>query len=202
MGSMKGAFLRRNRQEGEERSAPVPEGRRFTAFDVAFATGMFVVAMGMCVPTAARLHQEARALEHQRVEMADRCQQVRLLLYRVQAKQAAVRELHRAVDRYVADVEAKPIVPWSTAVGELSRRRPNGLRTLRITGNGPRFQAYVSAARPELISLYTESLQESPYVQDVSGPFSRPEEPGAQPGSGPAGTDATQMTVVGQLMGE
>lgn len=149
---------------------------------------MIVLGLSISVPVALHFRQEVRRLDQARVASMSRTRQLRMTLERGQARNAALTQFRREVNRYVADVEARPMIPWTTLVGELSRRRPKGVWTTRISGNGPHFRAQVAAERPELVTLYTQSLRQSPYVDFAALP---------------AGTaPAAQAQVVGRLRGE
>lgn len=156
--------------------------------DLAMAAGMIALALSMSIPAALHFRQEVRRLDQARMASMSRTRQLRMTLERGQSRNTALTQFRREVNRYVADVEARPLVPWTTLVGELSRRRPKGVWTTRISGNGPHFRAQIAAERPELVTLYTQSLRQSPYVDFAALP---------------AGTaPAAQAQVVGRMRGE
>jgi len=138
--------------------------------DLAIAAGLLAVTLGVAAPIAHRYHQEAMALEREAGESVARYRMLQRTLEHVQQQRGRLTQLRRAVDRYVSDVEARPIVPWTTVMGELSRRRPRGLWTTRISGEGPRFTTQVTAERPELVQQYAEQLRESPYMEFAALP--------------------------------
>jgi hypothetical protein len=156
--------------------------------DAAIAAGLAVLTVVICLPISFNMHARSRALERE-LEMARfRARAIRITLERNETRRTDLARLRREVNRYVADVEARPIVAWTTVVGEISRRRPAGLWTTRLSGSGPRFRAEISAATPGLSELYARELRDSPYVDFASLP----------PGEGPS----TSTTVAGRLMGE
>lgn len=158
------------------------------AADLPIAAGVVVFALSLSIPVALHFRQEIRTLDQTRQTSMSRTRQLRIALERGQTRNAALTQFRREVNRYVADVESRPRIPWTTFVGELSRRRPKGVWTTRISGNGPHFRAQIAAERPELVTLYTQSLRESPYVDFAALP---------------AGTaPAAQAQVVGRLRGE
>lgn len=158
------------------------------AVDLAVAAGLVAVALSISVPVALHFRREVRSLDQARMSSMSRTRQLRTALERGQTRNAALTQFRREVNRYVADVESRPLIPWTTFVGELSRRRPKGVWTTRISGNGPHFRAQVAAERPELVTQYTQSLRQSPYVDFAALP---------------AGTTAaSQAQVVGRLRGE
>jgi hypothetical protein len=160
----------------------------FGPVDAAIAAGSLTLALAVCAPVAFHFRSEARQLDRARMNSLQRTRMHRVTLERNQSRREALTQFRREVNRYVAEVEARPMVAWTTVVGELSRRRPNGLWTTRLSGNGPHFRAYVAAERPDLVSLYTQSLRQSPYVDFAALPA------GAAP--------STQAQVVGRLRGE
>jgi len=170
---------------GEETSS---ETSPIGAADLAMAAGVIALALSASIPVALHFRQEVRSLDQARMTSMSRTRQLRMTLERGQSRNAALTQFRREVNRYVAEVEARPMIPWTTFVGELSRRRPKGVWTTRISGNGPHFRAQVAAERPELVTLYTQSLRQSPYVDFAALP---------------AGTaPAAQAQVVGRLRGE
>jgi hypothetical protein len=152
---------------------------------------MFSLVLAVCIPLALHLRSTAREADRQREVVFDRVRQTRSVVHYLEARRAALATLRRDVQSYMTDVEARPIVAWTTALAELSRCRPAGLEAARLSGSGPRFRAQVTCASPQLVGLYAQSLRESPYVDWVSGD--------AQAGGAPA-TDRFQL--VGRLVGE
>ena len=164
------------------------KGWTFGAADLGIAAGLLSLTLSICFPAALYLRKEARAVEVQQQTSLQRSRAMKAELAHLDLRRAAQAQLRRELIHYVADVEGKPMVPWSTAVGELSRRRPHGVWTTRISGNGPHFRAQVSAERPELVGVYTQSLRQSPYLDFAALP---------------AGTvPSTHTQVVGRLTGE
>lgn len=165
-----------------------PKGWTFGAADLGIAAGLLSVTLAICFPTALYLRKEAHAVEVQQQASLQRTRLMKAELAHLDLRRAAQAQLRRELTHYVADVEGKPMVPWSTAVGEISRRRPHGVWTTRISGNGPHFRAQVAAERPELVGVYTQSLRQSPYLDFAALP---------------AGTvPSTHTQVVGRLTGE
>ncbi|MCC2672900.1 MAG: hypothetical protein K0Q72_5372 [Armatimonadetes bacterium] len=169
-------------------SEVAPQAGWFGPVDAAIAAGCVMLALTVSVPVALHFRKEARQLDHARTESMSRTRQLRSTLDRSEARHVALTQFRREVSRYVSEVEAKPMVPWTTVVGELSRRRPAGVWTTRLSGSGPHFRAQVAAERPELVTQFTQSLRESPYVDFAALPA------GVAP--------ATQSQVVGRLRGE
>lgn len=156
--------------------------------DALIAAGLVALTIAVCLPLSFRLHSRARDLDRQIQESHARMAQIRATLEHVEGRRDDLARLRREVNRYAADVEARPIIPWSTVVSELALRRPGGLRTTRLSGNGSQFRAQLSAAVPELIPAYARLLRESPYVDFAALPT------GDTPGH--------SGQVVGRLMGE
>jgi len=164
------------------------EGWRFGLADVAIVAVLLSISVGASVPLALHYREQTRRLDAERMEVASRCRMMRGTTEHLEASRASVMQLRRAADRYIAEAEARPIVPWTTAVAELSRRRPEGVWTTRLSGNGPRFRAEFATRRPELAQQYTRNLRQSPYVEFAELPAGEMSGPRAQ--------------VVGRLMGE
>ncbi len=160
----------------------------FGPVDAAISAGMLILTVAVCVPVALSFREQAKAYDRQREDALDRSRQIKATLEFVESRRTAHTQLRRAADRYVAEVQARPIVPWATVVGEMSRRRPGGLWAVRMSGDGPRFRVEVSAQQPQLVSTYAQSLRESPYVDFAALPT------GVQP------TQARQ--VVGRMTGD
>lgn len=173
----------------EAPATPATAGSGLTLVDGAIGATLLAVTLTVCVPVAMRLRGEVRELDAERDRALRHSRSLRTAIQHLETRRVTLNRLRKVVDRYVTDVQAKPIVPWTTAVGELSRRRPAGVWTTRLAGDGPRFRAYVSAAQPELVSTYTQSLRQSSYVDFASG------DTAAAPAAGSA-------QVVGRLMGE
>lgn len=156
--------------------------------DALIAAVLVALTVAVCVPLSFRLHTRARDLDRQIQASHARMAQMRATLEHVENRRDDLARLRREVNRYAADVEARPIIPWGTVIGELSVRRPGGLRTTRLSGNGAQFRAQLAAAVPELIPAYARALRESPYVDFAAMPT------GEMPGH--------SGQVVGRLMGE
>jgi hypothetical protein len=155
--------------------------------DAVIASGLLALTVAVCVPLGYHFHAQAREIDRQVEDSNFRLHGLRSSLEHVEARRTDLSRLRREVNRYVADVETRPIVPWTTLIGELSRRRPEGLWTTRITGSGPQFRAQVAAMSPSLVSNYAQQLRESPYVEFAALPS------GDAPGS---------AQIVGRVMGE
>lgn len=180
----------RRKRPGQSSEATFPGRTEWTwgPADAALAAGGLALSVAVCVPLGYHFHSQAREVEQKAQGAASRSRALRLTLERVESRKTDLARLRREVNRYVADVETRPIVPWGTVVAELSRRRPEGLWTTRISGSGPQFRAQVSAMSPELVEHYARSLRESPYVEFAALPVGEGHESSAQ--------------VVGRLMGE
>jgi hypothetical protein len=153
--------------EGAVRAA---QGWSFGAVDAAMAAVSLTVALAACAPFAIHLRKEVRKLDSARIESMQRTRMHRLSVQRNESRREALTQFRREVNRYVAEVEARPMIPWTTVVGELSRRRPQGLWTTRLSGNGQHFRAQVATHRTELVPVYTQSLRESPYFEFATLP--------------------------------
>jgi hypothetical protein len=154
-----------------------------------------IATVAVCVPVAWSLHGQAQGLDRQRAQSSGRFRQFQATIEHLEGRKAEMARMRREVNRYVADVESRPIVPWTTGIAELSRRRPEGVWTVSLSGNGSSFRAQVAADRPDLLASYTQQLRDSPYVEYVSAP------------PAPAGTPAAPQTRVaaqisGRWMGE
>ena len=172
-------------------SEPSPEALRGWSFgpvDAAIAVGTLALAVGLCLPMAWHFRQETQRLDRERLEGHARVRQLDTTLKRLKTRRAALARLRRAVERYTAEVEARPMVPWSAVMTELSVQRPNGLWTTRLAGDGPRFTIDVVAERPDLVTLYAERLRQSQFVDFAALPA------GAAP--------ATRSRLVGRVAGE
>ena len=174
--------------EAPAASDTTPQGSWFGPADAGIAAVSVILALSVTVPVALHYRKEVQRLDRSRADSMSRTRQLRFTLDRSEARHAALTQFRREVSRYVSEVEARPMVPWTTVVGELSRRRPAGVWTTRLSGNGPHFRAQVAAERPELVTQFTQSLRESPYVDFAALPA------GVAP--------ATQSQVVGRLRGE
>lgn len=164
----------------------------FGSSDAVLAAGSLVCALAVCVPVALHYRGQASFRDREIAAAQARCRQLLSTLEHAEGRKIALTQLRRGVERYVADVEARPIVPWTSAVRELSERRPNGLWTVRLSGNGPLFRAQVAAARADLPIAYINSLRQSSRV-DYAG----------LPVEGTVATaSAAPFQVVGRLVGE
>jgi hypothetical protein len=152
---------------------------------------MLALTLAVCVPTAWQLRLQTDAADRERLEIQGRFRGERTALEHLDATRVAGMRLRRAADRYAADVQARPIVPWTTVVGELSRRRPAGLKAVRLGGDGARFRVQFPAEQAPLAMSYAQNMRQSPYVEFVDDHL-------AQQGADSAG----QVQVVGRLMGE
>lgn len=172
----------------EAQPATSAPGWTFGPADAAIAAGLLGLTVAVCMPVAMHFREQAKQFDRQREEALDRSRLVKATLEHVESRRIAHTQIRRAVDRYVAEVQARPIVPWSTVVGELSRRRPGGVWAMRLSGDGPRFRAEVATPQPALVESYAQSLRESPYVDFATLPV------GAAPGQ--------TRQVVGRMTGE
>lgn len=163
--------------------------------DVAITAGLLLATVGVCVPVAWNLHGQVQTLDRQREQSATRYRQFQTISEHLESRKSEMARMRREVNRYVADVESRPIVPWTTGISELSRRRPDGVWTVSISGSGSTFRAQVAADRPELLASYAQQLRDSPYVEYVSAPPA----PAANPAAAPTRV-AAQIT--GRWMGE
>jgi hypothetical protein len=171
-------------------SSPVGEGAEWSprALDAALAAAGVALILAASLPGATMLRRQAADLDRQRAEAHQRASAVRGTLRHLEERRADLLSFRRSVDRYVSQVEARPMVPWTTTISELSRSQPEGVWTTRLRGDGPRFRATVAAERPELISQYVRQVSDSNYVDLVS-----------QPAGGEGGPEAE---LVGRMRGE
>jgi hypothetical protein len=144
---------------------PAAEGGWITPADAAIAAALLAVTLGVCIPTAVRLRSEAGRLDRQRADTRERCGQIRAAIHHLEERRAAQADIRRAVNRLISEVEVRPVVPWSTALAELSRTRPRGTWILRLEANGPRFRALLGAQHEELVGRYATQLAASPHVE-------------------------------------
>jgi hypothetical protein len=142
----------------------------FGTLDGIILAGTLTLSLTGCLLGAMHLRSQTRAVDAERALVLRRTVALRQTLRHAQARRLAVSQLRRAVNRYSADVGARPIVPWTTVMGELSRQRPQGLWTVRITGEGPRFKAQVAAGDSGLIRTYAQRLRVSPYFEYAAIP--------------------------------
>lgn len=177
-------------QSETSQSAPGIRGSgwRFTPTDGAIAACSLTVALAVSLCMALHLRAETRLVDSARAEALQRCGDLRQMLRHLELSRQALARLRRAANHYTAEVEARPIVPWTTVFNEVSRLRPRGVWAMRLTGDGPRFKVVVRAQRPDLVTAYAQQLRESPYVEFTALPA----------GSPAVGTGE----VVGRLMGE
>ena len=187
--------MERERSETTTAGTAAPSGGAWTfgPADMAIAAGLMVLTLAACVPGALRFREEARRCDAQRVAAAERCRELQASIAEFSSRQMAAEHVRSVVERYTSDVASRRIVPWDTVVGELSRRRPEGVWTTRLSANGSRFTAEIRSRRPELVSAYLRKLSESPYVEFVQQPAP----------AGPAQPQAVaSATIVGRLVGE
>ena len=173
---------------GEPRSfRPVAPARSsfLTSADAVIAPALLAVTLAICMPIAMRFRVEAQKMDQATLASRERCGKTRMKIQHVEEQRALVSEQRQAATRYLAEIDSRPVTPWSAAVGELCRNRPRGLWAVRLRGNGPRFQAVVQAARPDLVAAYVRKLSKSQRAEFA-------ERPG----------DAESLQVVGRWRGE
>ncbi len=161
----------------------------FGLADAAFAGLMVTLVLGISVPWATQLRQEAVREDQERAQVISNCRQLNATLRFLSERRQATLRLRRAVGRLTAEVDARPRVVSADAVGELSRRKPAGVRATALRGDGPRFRAVLTAQRPELLDAYVRGLGTSPFVEFA----------GVAP---TARADSANVQVVGRLRGE
>jgi hypothetical protein len=165
--------------------APPPS---FSQKEMLLSAGLLVTVLALCAPAALYLRSRVGTFERESIASVDRCRRLQAAGRQVEGRKANLAQLRRSVDRYLADVDSRPIVPWATAVSELSGRRPRGLRTIRISGEGPRFVAELSGDRADLAWAYAGLLAQSPYVDFAN--------------ASPGGHSSGSTQVVGRMKGE
>ena len=170
---------------------PEPEGRsgwHFGPADAAMMAATLLLTVAVCMPVALRFRDETRRLDRTREDALDDVRRLRATLHHLEARRAARTQLRRAVDRYVADIEARPFVPWATGVREIADRRPAGAWLVQIAGDGPRFRATLAAHDLTLAGAFADSLRGSAYVDFATPPVN--------------GDDPRTRVVSGRLAGE
>lgn len=138
--------------------------------DLILGAMSLTLALAISLPIALRYRGAATKLEHERLASLTLMGQKHKMADRLQTRRRTLNRFRRTVTRYVADVESRPIVPWTTAVSEMSRARPGGVWTTLIAGDGPRFKAIIKTHRSDLMGEYVQRLAQSPYVEYVSAP--------------------------------
>jgi hypothetical protein len=109
-------------------------------------------------------------MQRRAVASREQCTEIRSEIHQVEAQRATASEQRRAMNRYLAEVDARPVTPWATGVAELCRARPNGLWAVQMRGNGPRFQTIVQAARPDLVATYAKRIAKSSRAEFAARP--------------------------------
>ena len=164
-------------------------GWTFGPADAAIAAGMLVLSLGVSIPVAVRLNAASREVDQSSYACMNRIRMMNTTARFTEARREAVSAFRMEAKRYVDEVQAKPMVPWTAVASEFSRALPDGVWITKISADGPRFQVQLSAVSPELASDYLSALQQSPVVEFA-----------AQPTGGiPTGNT---YQVVGRLAGE
>ena len=184
---MKQSAFRRQAAEPQVGAAD-SDGWAFGTADIGITCALFAAAVAICLPLALHFRQESHDWEARAQESTERTVSVRASILHLENRRVALSQFRRELTRYVKEAENKPIVPWTTAVSEISRHRPRGLWTVRLSGNGPHFRAQVAAERADLVTEYAQSLRQSPYMDFAALPA------GAAP--------ASRSQLVGRLVGE
>jgi hypothetical protein len=156
--------------------------------DTLIAACLFFVAVGISLPVAAHFHLQAAGCDRERERSLAVTRSVDATIEHLEGRQADMALLRREANRYVAEVEARPIVPWTTLMTEVSTRRPAGVWLRRLSGSGPHFRAQVAALRPELPGAFALQLRESPYLEFAGLPAD--------------GLPGSSTRVVGKALGE
>lgn len=133
--------------------------------DAVIAPVLLAATLAICFPFAMGFRSEARKLDRDALASRARCEKIRAKIQQIEEQRAVASEQQRAATRYLAEVDSHPVTPWPTAVADLCRNRPRGLWATLLRGNGPRFQAVVQAARPDLIAAYARKLSKSPRTE-------------------------------------
>jgi hypothetical protein len=173
--------------------APVPEAPpqadwQFGPSDVGLAAASLALTVVLCVPFALHFRAQAAHMERERQRSIDRGRVMAQTVEHAEAQRIALLQFRRDAAQYLDDVETRPMIPWTTVMTELSRRRPQGVWTTRISGDGPRFRAIIATPRAELATAYARRLMESPYIDFAA-------QPGGQYG-------AASNQIVGRMRGE
>jgi hypothetical protein len=171
-----------------EESPAAGGGWTFGSADLGISAALFALSVAVCLPLALHFRAQSCAWEERTDESTVRTTALRSAIAHLDSRRAAMVQFRHELTKYVAEVEAKPIVPWTTEVAEMSRHRPRGLWTVRLSGSGPHFRARVAAERADLVTQYAQSLRQSPYMDFAALPA------GAAP--------ATHSQLVGRLVGE
>lgn len=158
------------------------------ALDAALLAAALFATLAIAMPIAAGLRRQVRDYDRARETSLATIRLRRATLEHVESRRAAYSRLRRAVDRYTADVEARPILPWGSQVRELADRRPEGLWVHRISGEGPRFRLVCRMRDPVQASVYAQNLRTSSFIEFIGGPT-------------PTGTPG-EMVITGRFSGE
>ncbi len=181
---------RRHRPAPVEAAAPAASRPAVLgAMDIAISGVVLGLVLGTATHVGWHYRQQANAADRTRTEITAQCRKLNATIRFVENRRQAQSQFRRTVARYVAEVESRPIIPWTTAVNELTRRRPHGVWATRMSGDGPRFRVQVTSAAPGQVGFYAQALRESPYTDYATLP----------PGTSPA---MSSGQVVGRLMGE
>ncbi len=164
-------------------------GWTFGPADAAIAAGLLVLALGISIPVAVRLNAASREMDQVSSACNTRIRIMNATARFTESRRQAVAAFRMEAKRYVEEVQAKPLMPWTAVATELSRARPEGVWITNLSANGARFQVQVAAVKPELAADYLAALQQSPVVEFATLP------------SGPAASGNTYQ-VVGRLAGE
>ena len=147
--------------------------------DLSLGVLSFTVALAITLPFALSYRRQATELDRLRMADLSQLRQKQRLADRLETRRRTLSRFRSTVNHYVADATSRPIVPWTTAVAEVSRARPGGLWTVLIAGEGPRFKAVVKSRRSDLIATYTQRLARSPYIEYASAADAGPPAAGA-----------------------
>jgi DNA-binding transcriptional ArsR family regulator len=161
---------------------------RFGPGDMAIASAMLAVTTALSIGVALHLREGARQADRQRADSQERAAQLLAASEHTESRRAMLAHLRTRVNRYVGELQSRPILPWTTAVRELSRLKPQGLWLTRMESQGPRFRLTVRATRADLVAIYVQRLRGSACVEFVSLP------PGEKP--------QAQAQILGRWTGE
>lgn len=150
--------------------APVAKPSLLSFADAVIAAGLLAATLAVCLPTAMGFRSDARKMDRAALASRERCERTRSQIQQVEVQHALASEQRRAVARYLAEVDSRPVTPWPAAVNELCRNRPRGLWAVQLRGSGPRFQAVVQAARPDLVAAYARKLSKSARTEFATRP--------------------------------
>ncbi len=148
--------------------APRPRPSIYGTVDIALAGLALALTLAVCIPASIGLQQQARSVEVKTEAVREEIGDLKLAVAEFHTRRQMAGAGERGAERYVAMVEARAGVPWSTAVSEISRQRPGGVWAQWMTCDGGKFKMGLAAKDPTLVKSYLARLGQSPMVEYVS----------------------------------